>query len=597
MNTYNVYFSLYFSVFAVLCAFDGITTPVTEKIFSSFGVAFNLLYLIYLLTKYRIYKLQCLRTFFFDKISISFYLIIFYAILQVWNSAGNYDSFSKSIILNESKLNFLPTTFNQDGTKQFILFAFSIFFTYLNVKCIFKQNNKENEIWKSSYQLTKTLTCLVNAFNILSILSSLIFFSNQVAKHPIDLFFKYKNNYFYFAIIIYSFVKYLGCYIDFNNRLSKISTNASFACLAINIFFGYSRLALIWLFCYLLFCTSRKKYSIKVVPLLLIGIICVFSVVNNNRSSGYYKLNFPTKKKQLIKTLEVEFEFHSKVNGQRITLFIFTDNEFAKFQTNTLELTINDNGIISLLGNHPNYENRISYILGSAKTYNKISFNNFGLNNTIELFLNGKMIRLTDQQLNAMFSNTHYQNLRILEDNYDIDNNIVCKIRKFNLNDGDTFYGGNLLSVYLNKLSIKNSSSSRFAIWSTCKEIISDSFLFGVGANAWPFVYLQYRNPGSVFEFWAHNDLLEALCEFGVLGLLIIANLYVHILLELSKKYCLITGKKQIVKLLVVSHLFIICDFPLQVSSLSFLVHFFIIVLVCLTFPKRPYQNKTLQTI
>jgi O-antigen ligase/Flp pilus assembly protein TadD len=61
----------------------------------------------------------------------------------------------------------------------------------------------------------------------------------------------------------------------------------------------------------------------------------------------------------------------------------------------------------------------------------------------------------------------------------------------------------------------------RAAIWRDTLPMIRDFSLFGVGLGVWPELYLRYRQPPWMPDFYrtAHNDYLQVLAETGIVGI------------------------------------------------------------------------------
>ncbi len=76
------------------------------------------------------------------------------------------------------------------------------------------------------------------------------------------------------------------------------------------------------------------------------------------------------------------------------------------------------------------------------------------------------------------------------------------------------------------------SVSVRLVMWRATARMMADNLLTGVGAGAWEVEAPRYQNTGSHLEtdYYAHNEPLQLLAEFGLVGLLALAGLIGYLL-------------------------------------------------------------------
>ena len=84
--------------------------------------------------------------------------------------------------------------------------------------------------------------------------------------------------------------------------------------------------------------------------------------------------------------------------------------------------------------------------------------------------------------------------------------------------------------------SIKTTDASlniRFIMWKATGEMIKANPLTGVGAGAWEAMQPLYQTEGSQLEtdYYVHNEILQLLAEYGLLGLLFLMALFGYLLM------------------------------------------------------------------
>ena len=74
--------------------------------------------------------------------------------------------------------------------------------------------------------------------------------------------------------------------------------------------------------------------------------------------------------------------------------------------------------------------------------------------------------------------------------------------------------------------------SLRLVMWKTTVRMIADNPWAGVGAGAWEVATPRYQETGSQLEtdFYAHNEFLQLLAEFGLTGWIVLLSLLVYLL-------------------------------------------------------------------
>ena len=87
------------------------------------------------------------------------------------------------------------------------------------------------------------------------------------------------------------------------------------------------------------------------------------------------------------------------------------------------------------------------------------------------------------------------------------------------------------INVYVNQNRDIGSAGHRLALWHTAMLIFIDNPLFGTGVNSYVEAKIPYLESGLVpnsvsGDIGVHNQFLNALVEFGVLGLISIASIY-----------------------------------------------------------------------
>jgi O-antigen ligase len=78
----------------------------------------------------------------------------------------------------------------------------------------------------------------------------------------------------------------------------------------------------------------------------------------------------------------------------------------------------------------------------------------------------------------------------------------------------------------------QGSFSVRAIMWKATGRMIKDNPLFGVGAGAWEVQAPLYQEAGSQLEtdYYAHNEVLQLLAEYGLVGWLFLACLFLYLL-------------------------------------------------------------------
>lgn len=73
--------------------------------------------------------------------------------------------------------------------------------------------------------------------------------------------------------------------------------------------------------------------------------------------------------------------------------------------------------------------------------------------------------------------------------------------------------------------------SMRLVMWKTTGRMISDNLLMGVGAGAWEVATPRYQEAGSHLEtdFYAHNEFLQLIAEYGLTGWIAILGLFAYL--------------------------------------------------------------------
>lgn len=76
------------------------------------------------------------------------------------------------------------------------------------------------------------------------------------------------------------------------------------------------------------------------------------------------------------------------------------------------------------------------------------------------------------------------------------------------------------------------SFATRLIMWKTTTRMIADNPIAGVGAGAWEVITPLYQDSGSNLEtdFYAHNEFLQLVAEYGFVGWLAMAGLFVYLL-------------------------------------------------------------------
>ena len=72
------------------------------------------------------------------------------------------------------------------------------------------------------------------------------------------------------------------------------------------------------------------------------------------------------------------------------------------------------------------------------------------------------------------------------------------------------------------------SFSIRAAMWKTTGRMILAHPVAGVGAGAWEVQMPRFQDPANVLEtdYYAHNEILQLLAEYGLTGLLFLLALF-----------------------------------------------------------------------
>ena len=103
----------------------------------------------------------------------------------------------------------------------------------------------------------------------------------------------------------------------------------------------------------------------------------------------------------------------------------------------------------------------------------------------------------------------------------------------------------------------------------------NDLYLFGTGAKTFEFLYyFELENPNSDWESWAHNDYLEIILNFGLIGCTFLGILIISIFLMALQITCSKTNL--LVLYILCSNLGVLihalADFPLQIPSITLLL-------------------------
>ena len=82
-------------------------------------------------------------------------------------------------------------------------------------------------------------------------------------------------------------------------------------------------------------------------------------------------------------------------------------------------------------------------------------------------------------------------------------------------------------------ISVNDTSLNvRFEMWAATARIIAAHPITGVGAGAWEAALPRYQNPGTQLEtdYYAHNEVLQLLAEYGLTGLAFLLGLCIYLL-------------------------------------------------------------------
>lgn len=70
---------------------------------------------------------------------------------------------------------------------------------------------------------------------------------------------------------------------------------------------------------------------------------------------------------------------------------------------------------------------------------------------------------------------------------------------------------------------------SRLQIFESGFKSLKENYLFGTGPGTWSAMYLFYRTPGDIWEYWQHCDPLQLFIEYGLIGIIMFVYFANHL--------------------------------------------------------------------
>ena len=148
----------------------------------------------------------------------------------------------------------------------------------------------------------------------------------------------------------------------------------------------------------------------------------------------------------------------------------------------------------------------------------------------------------------------------------------------------------------LDQLGITNSDDtelSRIEVWKQSLSLVRDNYQFGSGLGSYEHIYRVYEDSSGVSKKYmndAHNDYLQIVIEWGIIGAILLICVGILIIIEIVKQW---TGPREegyrirraasVALLMIMCHSFV--DYPLRTPALA------CVTAACLALLLMPYKD------
>lgn len=148
----------------------------------------------------------------------------------------------------------------------------------------------------------------------------------------------------------------------------------------------------------------------------------------------------------------------------------------------------------------------------------------------------------------------------------------------------------------LDRLGITNSDDtelSRIEVWKQSLSLVRDNYQFGSGLGSYEHIYRVYEDSSGVSKKYmndAHNDYLQIVIEWGIIGAILLICVGILIIIEIVKQW---TGPREegyrirraasVALLMIMCHSFV--DYPLRTPALA------CVTAACLALLLMPYKD------
>lgn len=516
-------------------------------------------------------------------------VIITYNTIYIINYKADFNKVFNFLSYSEKTVRFLPATLDRSSSFYYLveLIISLTFYIYIILINESTRNKKLKEKLITPHYIPFKISLIFSIFGLIvaatgildrlsetTLVSTLGNSNKNFVYTSTFSFFAYRGNASLFLLVCIALnLNCIETITSLRNNTSRDLTVFLGFCLILSIIgllFTQARLGVFLLIIFLMSNFKNRKlyfyFAIALVVLFYINYQGVLGILDRF-TAPYAQLKAIQSNNEIIYKL-TGFKFIEDKKSEHNVLSIMIDETKPK-QSSKISLTVKD-GLLSMIYEKGEIQSEIVLIKYDRKTQ-------LAYNILCRVKKESAQIDIYDDRENLLIiKELKFQKRSDLIDtefsfhksftrkfNYTISQFEVFEGNKadgnYKLYEQLTFKSGFNLRNYVTR------TSKRFQIYSLFLNQAKDFFLFGTGPGTFHLVYLMYRSPGDVWEYWCHCDPLEIFITQGIIGLVMMSTFYVFHIVDFRCQAPLYVKFDKFSFVLLLILLYSFFDFPLQI--------------------------------